>query len=78
MTVSVARIMGFPTSSTASTASDTKAPVRPVCPRVSDDVLDDNDRIVHEDADREDEREQRDAIERIAVEVDDEQPSARA
>ena len=74
ITVSVARMVGLPTSSTA----------RPRCRRrsrprfsgmraVADDVLDDDDRVVDEDADREDQREQRDAVERVAVEVEDEQ-----
>ena len=40
---------------------------------VARDVLDDDDRVVDEDADREDEREERDAVERVAVEVEDDQ-----
>ena len=45
---------------------------------VPDDVLDDDDRVVDEDADREDQREERDAVERVAVEVEDEAASAPA
>ena len=40
---------------------------------VAHDVLDDDDRVVDEDADREDEREERDPVERVADEVEDEQ-----
>ena len=40
---------------------------------MADDVLDDDDRVVHQDADREDEREERDPVEGVAVEVEDEQ-----
>ena len=65
MTVSVARIVGPPTSSTArgissdSGASGCKRPM-------AVDVLDDDDRVVDQDADREDQREQRDAVQREA------------
>ena len=41
-------------------------------PHVPHDVLDDDDRVVHEDADREDQREERDAVQRVAVEIEDE------
>ena len=40
---------------------------------VPDNVLDDDDGVVHEDADAEDEREERDAVQREAVEVEDQQ-----
>ena len=74
MTVSVARIVGLPTSSTAriATASTGCVPLR-ASRAVPDDVLDDDDRVVDQDADREDEREERDPVERVAVEVEDEQ-----
>ncbi len=41
--------------------------------QVPDDVLDDDDRVVHEDADREDEGEERDPVERVAEEHEDEE-----
>ena len=37
------------------------------------DVLDDDDRVVHQDADREDEREERDAVQGVAEEIEDEE-----
>jgi hypothetical protein len=40
---------------------------------VPHDVLDDDDRIVDQDADREDEGEERDAVQRVAVQVEHEQ-----
>ena len=73
-TVSVARIVGLPTSSTARMAIVVEiARVGRDMPRVAHDVLDDDDRVVDEDADREDQREERDAVQRVAVEVEDEQ-----
>ena len=38
--------------------------------RVAHDVLDNDNRVVHQDADGEDQREQRDAVQREAVEVE--------
>ncbi len=70
MTVQVARIVGFPTSSTAFTAcvhADTVKLEMPV------DVLDDDDGIVDEDADGEDEGKEGHPVERVAIEVVDEQ-----
>ena len=43
---------------------------------VAHDVLDHHDRVVHQDADGEDQREERDPVERVAVEVEDEQREA--
>ena len=40
---------------------------------VSHDVLDDDDGVVHENADGEDQRKERDAVQRIAIEVENEQ-----
>ena len=65
ITVSVARIVGPPTSSTAPGMISARGlpggqMLMPV------DVLDDHDRVVHQDADGEDQREQRDAIQREA------------
>ena len=40
---------------------------------VADDVLDHHDGVVHQDADGEDQREERDAVEREAVEVEHQQ-----
>ena len=71
MTVNVARIVGLPTSSTASTAATSGA--RSPTPQVAVDVLHHHDRVVHQDADGEDEREQRDAVERVAQRVVGEQ-----
>jgi hypothetical protein len=70
MTVNVARIVGLPTSSTP------RPPPPRACGRPSQvavDVLDHDDRVVDQDADREDQREQRDAVERVAHRVVDEQ-----
>ena len=69
---SVARMVGLPTSSTASTA--TCARLRPWFSgrrAVAHDVLHHHDRVVHQDADGEDQREQRDAVQRVAVEIED-------
>ena len=73
ITVSVARIVGLPTSSTARTAIASRPAAVARHPRVPHDVLDHDDRIVDQDADREDQREERDAVERVAVEIEDEQ-----
>ena len=62
ITVKVARIVGPPTSSTA--RGMISASVPPPSAHVPMDVLDDDDRVVDENADREDQREQRDAIDR--------------
>ena len=42
-------------------------------PRVADDVLDHDDRVVHQDADREDQREERDAVQGVAEEIEQEE-----
>ncbi len=42
-------------------------------PKVPDDVLDDDDGVVHQDADREDQREERDPVEGVAEEHEDEE-----
>ena len=74
MTAKVARIVGLPTSSVASTATvRERAAARARQTQVPDDVLDDDDRVVHEDADREDQREEGDAVERVAEEPEDEE-----
>ncbi len=67
-------MVGLPTSSTARSAIGGQ-PVRlaGAQARVADDVLHHDDRIVHEDADGEDQREERDAVQRVAVEVEHEQ-----
>ena len=63
ITVSVARIVGPPTSSTALGISDVER--RPgLEPAMPVDVLDDDDRVVDQDADREYKREQRHAVQR--------------
>ena len=67
ITVNVARIVGLPTSSIASTAIRANEPA-PLLAVVALDVLDHHDRVVDQDADREDQREQRDAVERVADE----------
>jgi hypothetical protein len=62
MTVNVARMVGPPTSSTA--AGSPRAALRPrAALHVAVDVLDHHDGVVDQDADREDQREQRHAIE---------------
>ena len=70
----VARIVGLPTSSTARTAIATR-PDPPSGPHagVPDDVLHDDDRIVDEDADREDQGKERDPVQRVAVRPEREQ-----
>ena len=42
-------------------------------PHVADDVLHHDDRIVHQDADGEDQREERDAVEGVAIEIEREE-----
>jgi hypothetical protein len=51
---------------------DLQQPLAPAAreAQVADDVLHDHDRVVDEDADREDQREKRDAVERVTVEVE--------
>ncbi len=65
ITVRVARMVGPPTSSTAPGMSSRQRPVR-VQRLVAVDVLDHHDGVVHQDADGEDQREQRHAVEREA------------
>ena len=63
-------MVGLPTSLTASTAMADQ--VRPWLLRqmkMADDVLDHHNGVVHQDADGEDQREERDAVQRVAVEV---------
>jgi hypothetical protein len=70
-------MVGLPTSSTASTAIWSSACGRQLLQaHVADDVLHHDDRVVHQDADGEDQREERDAVERVAVEVEDQQREA--
>ena len=72
MTVKVARIVGLPTSSTASMAVRSEG-LALLLPVVALDVLDHHDRVVHEDADREDEGEEGDPVQGVAgQEVDEE------
>ena len=62
ITVKVARIVGPPTSSTA---RGMISPRLAAAERhVAVDVLDDDDRVVHQDPDREDQREERHAVDR--------------
>ena len=49
------------------------APLLAAHPRVADDVLHHDDRIVHQDADGEDQREERDAVQGVAIEIEHEQ-----
>ncbi len=74
MTASVARIVGLPTSSTASMATSFS---ETACvagqSRVANDVFHDHDGVVHENADREYQREKCDAVERVAVQIKDRQ-----
>ena len=58
-------MVGLPTSATASIAVSTRPRVAAHLP-VPDDVLDDDDGVVDENADREDQREQADAVDRVA------------
>ena len=74
MTAKVARMVGLPTSLTASTAIvDQGRPLLCGQVEVADDVLDHDDGVVHQDADGEDQGEEGDAVERVAVEVEDQQ-----
>ena len=43
---------------------------------MADDILHHDDGVVHEDADRKDQREERDAVEGVAVEIEDQQRQA--
>ena len=63
--VSVATMVGLPTSATASIAASAGSALAEHAP-VPRDVLDHHDRVVDEDADREDQREQADPIDRVA------------
>ena len=72
ITVKVARIVGLPTSSTASTAVRAKRPAR-LLAMVALDVLHHHDGVVHQDADGEDQREEGHAVQGVAgQEVDEE------
>ena len=42
-------------------------------PDVAHDIFDDDDCVIHQDSDREDQREERDAVQRVAVEVKNEE-----
>ena len=58
-------MVGLPTSATASIARSVR--LRPSAHRpVADDVLDHDDGVVDQDADREDQREEADAVDRVA------------
>ena len=75
MTAKVARIVGLPTSFTASTAM--RGPVAAFVLRemkMPHDVFHHHDRVIHQNADGEDQGEKRDAIEGVAVE--DKRPAA--
>jgi hypothetical protein len=73
ITAKVARMVGLPTSPTASTAMvDQAGPVLGKM-KVADDVFDHHDGVIDEDADREDQGEEGDAVEGEAVEVEDQQ-----
>ena len=63
--VSVATMVGLPTSATASIAVSISPRSPRICP-VTHDVFDDDDGVVDENADREDQREQADAVDRVA------------
>ena len=74
ITVSVASMVGLPTSATARTAisrSERRLPRLEIA--MPDDVLDHHDRVVDQDADREDQREERDPVERVAEQVEDQE-----
>ena len=74
ITAKVARMVGLPTSSTASTAiSESRRPRFWRQAEMSYDVLHHDNRVVDQDADGEDQREQRDAVQGVAEEVEDEQ-----
>ena len=72
MTANVARIVGFPTSATASTA--TSANGRPFDLReteVANDVLDNDNCVVDQNANAEDECEERNPVERVTKQIED-------
>ncbi len=72
MTAKVARIVGFPTSATASTA--TSANGRPLLLReaeVANDVFDNDNCVVDQNANAENEREERNPVERVAKQIED-------
>ncbi len=71
ITVKVARIVGFPTSSTASTAASSRMPLLQA--QVPGDVLDHHDGVVHQDPDGEDQGEEGDPVQRVAVEPVDQE-----
>ena len=79
ITANVARIVGLPTSSTASTAtSDKERPSAFRQPEMAHDVLDHHDGVVDQDADGEDQREQCDPVQRVAIQIKNRQASAPA
>ena len=67
ITVKVARMVGLPTSSTPPPPPTSGVSVAHL--QVAVDVLDHHDGVVHQDADREDQREERDPVERVAQRV---------
>ncbi len=74
ITAKVARIVGLPTSSTASTAtSDNERPLTLGQSKVAHYVLDNHDCVIDEYANGENERKQRDAVQRVAVEIENNQ-----
>ena len=71
MTANVARIAGLPTSPTASNRNLRKRPAAILGhARVARYVLHDDNRVIHQDPDREDQGEKSDSIQRVAVKVE--------
>ena len=74
ITAQVARMVGLPTSITASTAmSLSEAPLVGGQAQVADNVFDHDNGVIHQDADGKDQGKQGDPVEGIAVEVEEQQ-----
>ena len=69
ITAQLASMVGLPTSSTASTATSARSRPWFSGTRVPDDVLHHDDGVVHQYPDGKNQGEQRDAIQRVAVEI---------
>ena len=74
ITAKVARMVGLPTSFTASTAmSGPTSPFAAGQMKMPHDILDHDDGVIDQDADGEDQREKRNPVERVSVEIEDQQ-----
>ena len=73
ITAKVARMVGLPTSSTASTATPNRAALVFRQAKVADDVLHNDDGIINQNADGENQGKEGDAVKGVAIEIEDRQ-----